>query len=138
MSGFVTSTFQYPSFGTSPTPGAHGCGGGKKSNLITMPRTNPGLGDLTTIGTDLSNGDIASVISDLLPWASTTNVILYALGIGAWLFMGRGSDEKNRQERSAALKKLDLQYQLQKQAIDQKFPVKKKSKKKGAMASLFA
>src|SRR5579872_5488897 len=111
MSGFYRSSFQYPSVGPAPTlapsRGNSSYRGTKNSYMVTMRRANSGMGDLTTIGTDLSNGDIASVISDLLPWASTFNLLLYAVGIGTWLFMGRGSDEKNRQARSAALKKLD-------------------------------
>lgn len=142
MSGFVRSTFQYPSVGTSPNPGApagsSGCGGATKSNVITMRRTNSGMGDLTTIGTDLSNGDMNSVISDMLPWASTTNLLLYAAAIGLWLFMGRGgSDERNREARAEALKTLNLEFQLKQDAIDKKYPVKKKSrKKKGPLAAL--
>jgi hypothetical protein len=144
MSGFVTSTFQYPSLGppTSAAPGGSaGCGGAKKSNVLMMPRTNPGMGDLTTIGSDLSDslssGDFTAVINDLMPWASASNMLFYVAGIGLWWFMGRGgSDEANREARAEALKTLNLEFQLKQQAIDKKYPVKKKSRKKGGLAGL--
>jgi len=142
MSGFVTSTFQYPSLGGPPTSGGSaGCGGAKKSNVVMMPRTNPGMGDLTTIGTDLSNslssGDFTAVVNDLMPWASLTNILLYGAGFGLWWFIGRGgSDEANREARAEALKTLNLEFQLKQDALDKKYPVKKKSRKKKGLLGL--
>lgn len=133
MSGFKASSNPYPSLNfESAGPGAA---------LLGMPAKHyehrrKGLGDITTIGTDLANGDVASVIGDLLPWASSTNLLLYGAGFAAWWFLGRGSEEKKRQERSAALKKAEFEYQLQKEKIDEKYPLKRKSKKKGLLGGI--
>jgi|SRR5579871_418350 len=130
MSGFVTTPGK-PYSAYFPAPASNECGG---SHGHVSSR---GMGDLTTIGVDLANGNTTAVIGDLMPWASTFNVLVYA-GLGIWwLFGGHVSDEENRKARSAALKQLDLEYQLLKEDINQQYPVKKKSKKKTGLAAVF-
>lgn len=98
MSGFAASPGNPYSayFPSSPSCGCGSCDGGhtglgRHSGTPGYEGEMPyrGMGDLTTIGTDLAAGDFASVISDLSPLASTMNMLIYGAGIAAWWFLRR-------------------------------------------------
>jgi len=58
-----------------------------------------GLGDLTTLGADLANGDIAAVFSDLLPYiagAAALYLVYY------FVFKGSGGGSSRRRRLSQA------------------------------------
>lgn len=94
MSGFVASGSPYPDF-TAPVCA---CGGKCSGNPglgahSAMPQyygtlQYRGMGDLTTLPGDLSNafssGDFSSVLSDLNPVSSLTNILIYGAGAFVW------------------------------------------------------
>lgn len=117
MSGFVATGNPYQDY--SPPSSGCGCGGacGGNSGLGRHSGTPEyyGMGDLTTIGTDLSNslssGDFSAVLADLMPTASITNMLVYGLGIFAWWKFFRkgtggsmGSSSRRRTLRTARRK----------------------------------
>ncbi len=112
---FMTTNFRYPS-----DPGAVTGNCAANSNA---PRPAKGLGDLSTLADDLASGNIAAVISDLLPFAAAG-----VLGLILFNKLSGATEKRQRSQRSAALKKLSADYDLKKKAIEAQYPTKRSKK----------